>query len=528
MNKYIIFFILVILIIYYYYKAIKSNNTSRHLYDNNKYAHFSKITSNNIIMYPLYIYTNPQKYTLNAGDALIIPKKWWHWVFSSDNTLAINYWNNDNNDLFYSPKILKNFIEPFDIKSTKIDNFLFKFNILDGINDKLYNANIKDLINNNNNNQYLLTLDAFTNNDHIKSYLNDKIKHPKYIIDNNLNRNYNFWYSPKKMDTGLHYDDENGVLCVLSGQKYVILYPPSDSKYLYPYDIKPKWYYNKFENIEYNIYKLNIPKFLNKIPSNNILYKAFTNKKKLMTTIVDDLYEYSKKTSTIIYGIKNDKKEIWFEYYFYNVDKYRKTSYSKLNFDIIKTLKYLKNLEYLNDLSNINLYELSKFIKNKNLIIFSFEVHDIGIINDIDLYINNNNNNILPFYGTTYNMKNSIISKKNIFIVDNYKNFIENIDYYCNYFNLLNLKDEILKEYNKYNYVDIITFYKKSKNIIALQWFGLTNKDMINFLKDNNWNNITEFYEKNNLKHMNNEITINYEIKDNKLYNIRTSIYGSI
>lgn len=109
------------------------------------------------------------------------------------------------------------------------------------------------------------------------------------------------------MDTGLHYDDSYGILCVLNGTKIVYLYPPSDSQYLYPYELKPNWYYNKFEPILYNIYKKYESNDYHKIPSNNILYESFYEKKKHMIRIVDYLKKLNK---TIIYGIKNDMTNI--------------------------------------------------------------------------------------------------------------------------------------------------------------------------------------------------------------------------
>jgi len=532
MSIYICIIIILIFLIIFFINMHGKNdiNYERHLYDNNKYAHFSKITSKNIIFHPKYIYTHPQKYILNEGDALIIPKKWWHWVFSYNNTLAINYWNDSESELFNNPKIINKFIDLLDLKKNeRINKYLFNFNVLNGDTDILSNKNIKSLLNSKNNNEYLLTLDAFTYNREIKSFLAELIKHPKLIKDHDLDKNYNFWYSPNIMDTGLHYDDENGILCVLSGKKTVYLYPPSDSKYLYPYNIKPKWFYNNFEDIQYNIYNLNNNDALtDKIPSNRILYSSFSNKKKHMCRIVDEIYNYY-NNKTIIWGIKNDKKNIWYEYYFYNIDKYRKTNLYHENFNIIQFIKYFRNKKFMLELMDINLYILSEFIKNKNVSIFSFEVHDNGLLDELDLYINNNDTIELPFYGTTYNIKKDIITKKNIFIVNEFDHFIKNIDYYCKYFDLIKIKDEIIKELNKYNYVKIMSFYKKSDISIAIQWFGITYEDMIDFLKKYNWEiNVLNFYKLNDTNHLNNEITINYIITDNKLEISRTSIYGSI
>jgi hypothetical protein len=526
----VVLFICIILIYKYSHLYLK-NNDERHLYDNNSYAHYSKITKSNIIFYPKYIFCHPIKYTLNKGDALIIPKHWWHWVFSFKNTFGVNYWFSDNDisnnklKLFNKPKSMRHFIKPCNLSDYK-DKIINEFEILNGINDKLINTNLIELVNNNSDNIYLLTLNAFTDNNNIRESLKNIILHPKFIIDNNINKNYNFWYSPKKMDTGLHYDDTYGILCVLNGTKIVYLYPPSDSEYLYPYELKPSWYYNKFEPILYNIYKKYESNDYHKIPSNNILYESFYEKKKHMIRIVDHLKKLNK---TIIYGIKNDMTNIWYEYYFYNIDKIRNTNELYINFDINKVIKYLSKNQFMTLFNEIN-HDIIRNFKNKNNItIFSFEVHDNNIKNEIDLHVNINNIIDLPFYGKTYTLTNNLISEKNIFVVDTLNNFIDNIDTYMKYFNLEHIKTLVIKELNTYSYVEIISFYKKSENDIAIQWFGITQDDMNNFLELYKWpENIIKYYKNNNLDHISHEITINYKINNNNLIVSRTSLYGSI
>ena len=49
-------------------------------------------------------------------------------------------------------------------------------------------------------------------------------------------------------DTGLHYDDNDGILCCLSGTK--VIFPPSDTKYLYKFETYD-WMNHKA--IEFNI-----------------------------------------------------------------------------------------------------------------------------------------------------------------------------------------------------------------------------------------------------------------------------------
>lgn len=207
----------------------------------------------------------------------------------------------------------------------------------------------------------------------------------------------------------------------------------------------------------------------------------------------------------------------------------RNTNELYINFDINKILKYLSKNQFMTLFNEIDNDIISNFKNKNNITIFSFEVHDNNIKNEIDLYVNLNNTIDLPFYGKTYTLTNNLISEKNIFVVDILNNFIDNIDMYMKYFNLEHIKALVIKELNIYSYVEIISFYKKSENDIAIQWFGITQNDMNIFLELYKWpENIIKYYKNNNLDHISHEITINYKIINNNLIVSRTSLYGSI
>jgi hypothetical protein len=44
----------------------------------------------------------------------------------------------------------------------------------------------------------------------------------------------NLWITSGRVHSGLHYDADYNTLTVLSGTKHVFLYPPEDSRFLYP------------------------------------------------------------------------------------------------------------------------------------------------------------------------------------------------------------------------------------------------------------------------------------------------------
>ena len=534
-NIIIITIILIILVLTIFFSR-KNPNDKRHLYNNNEYAHFSKLNTSNYWFYPKYYFSHPQKFELKEGDALYIPKNWWHWVFSYENTFGVNYWwnENDTNKIFFeNPKKFTNYIKPINLLDKNIDKKInTKILGSNKTDQKFITSNLDKYIKSNEDDTYLITLNAFVNNTEFKNYIKNILEHPDFIKKNQLDKNYNLWYCVKEKDTGLHQDDNYGLLCVLSGKKTVYLYPPSDRKYLNPYPLEPSWTNYNYEDLEFNIFKSNGYK-KNKIPSSKILYETMrknpknTDIKQIVTDIVSkmtNIFGYNK----IIWGAKCDKKgNIWWEYYFYDIDKYRKSEYLlgnyNKNFNKIKEISYLRNFKTY-DLESLNL---------NNISIFSFEIHNTEYVPTIDLYINMNKDKSikLPFYGKTYNYNGVDLTYKNSFILCTMKHFLENIDEILDYFEFRYLKKEILNEVLKYKYVKLMTFYKKNDSYICIQWFGLTMQDFIIFLKENNWlESLIKYYTENQyqLEHIRREITINYTINGNQLEVDRTSIYGSV
>lgn len=228
--------IILIIILLVYYKANPlSNNKFKHIYEIGHGGHFSAITNQNILLYPKYLFTHPVKYILNEGDGLYIPRNWWHWVFSEPNTFAVNYWST-NNYMGNKPQFKQNIIKPFNLKQNikLIKNM--DLDVVDGSKEQNINIDLNTLIETNNNDMLLTTAIVYANNEKFKHELDLLIEKPQLILDSEINGS-NFWYSSGKTDTGLHYDEQNGLLCVLSGTKTIYLYSPSDAQYLYPYDI---------------------------------------------------------------------------------------------------------------------------------------------------------------------------------------------------------------------------------------------------------------------------------------------------
>lgn len=535
-NNLIYVTIILLLSIFFAKYSNMTDNFERHLYDCHSYAHYSKITNDNIILHPKYIMTHPTKYILNIGDALIIPKGWWHWVFSEKNTFGINYWHNKNIEYLKEPKIVKRFVDNLDIvkEVNNIENN--KVQVLNGSNNKIYDYSISDMFNTNKKEIYFMTLPAFIRNPQNKKIFDKYINHPKFITENKLQTNYNLWYSPNEMDTGLHYDDNNGILCVLNGKKTVYLFPPSDTKYLYPYDIKPNWINkNKYEIMEFNIFKNNNIT-TSKLHPSKILYESFRDRDKELCKIVDEI-DKNIKNKKMIYGIKKDINttsskidEIWWEFYLYNMDEHRKTNKIVNNFDIIDVMNKLSESSYhFKNFSNVNTDLLEKFTKKHNSVIYSFEVReDSGIDGNIDIYTNNSDTIETPFYGETYRI-NSEETHKFKFILLETQDLFENIGRYLNYLNITHVKNDFIKKIKEYSYVDKICIWKKPRNVLCIQWFGITDVHFMDFLIKYNWDeNICNIFKFNDTKHINKEISINYDINGEILTPTRTSFYGLV
>jgi len=239
----IVIFIIFLSIIYFFITL--PINYERHLDKNHKFAHFSAINSKNYFLVPTLLFTNPINIILNKGEALYIPKKWWHWIRSENKTFAINFWFDSTNNLNEPTKIDNLF-------NTDENNYMYdsinnaikksKIHIWHSGGDKSFDEMGYKFINKNNENLYFITLTGydkhFNKNINIKKELKNHINIPKYIKNiSNSEIDYNIWISSNYHDTGLHYDDNDGILYVLNGKKTITLYPPSDSKYLFPFTI---------------------------------------------------------------------------------------------------------------------------------------------------------------------------------------------------------------------------------------------------------------------------------------------------
>lgn len=508
---YISIFIVCYIIFIIYYHNIKYNE-KQHNTNDMPYGHYSSIGKNNILLYPSLALTSPIYITLKENESLIIPKFWWHWITSDTPTIAINFWVKKDfvnykkpekiNTSFQNNKLITDFLLTYDKPLRvyyKMKNGEPKFE------DKfMYDLDIT--INN-----FIYTVPYFFYNSNEKLHKEFKkyINVPDFVKNNDYQ--YNIWYATGNHETGLHYDDNDNLLSVIKGTKNIILYPPSDSKYLKPYSLVPKWANTKAIKFEYNLYK-NLGELNNSLPSSRLLYEiinGINNKKMLniITSIIKDI-----GNNKLVYGCKLENNIFRFELYIY----YHPNLYDK---NLIKYEIYKNSIfkEYID--------------KNKNIVISSFDLYNNENVfgDEIHFYHNTNIKNEFPYYGygTKINNKHEIIKESEYFL-DNCYNTKKNLRNMIEKLNFKNYNLELLtKLINLYDCKEL-SIHNKYNDYYFIQYLDISFNDFIKFLKINNYPNdfINHILDNSNkYKDLKQDITIVFD-KNGKV--IRTAFYGLV
>lgn len=513
--------------------------------ENSKYAHYSRINKHNFKNYNLKN-THPKKFTLEKGECLFIPRGWWHWIVSKPNTKAYNIW-------FKNDKIKQN--KPF-VLSEKINcciNNNSLIQILKNTKIIVYNENINDeyemtiseYITLNIKNSYVITLnDVYSQNRIIIDKIIKYLPIPLFLNDIPITKdNVNFWFNINEMDTGMHFDDDDGILCIIDGIKEILLFPPEDSLLLDGYIYQIYWINNKIEDLLYNTYTLRNNCLINshnKLHNNILLLFSIQNLE--IIRYINNLCGIFGQNN-IIYGVKCDLDgNIRYEYYFYTYSKYDKSYVD--NHSLNNVNKQLSK-ELFNSIKKISLDN----IKTENLIIHSFDLYNINntvLFNKpnespkISLYYNLHPNNSFerPFYGKLYEYDGLKYSDEYLFILTDTNYIVNNVSIVLNNIHLKIKPEIIISLISKYKYVPDICIYNKGKNnnklLFCIQYFGLSNQDFYDFLIKYKYpETLINFYYKNNNKfdYVNKEITIHFELDENMNENIRvlrTAFYGCL
>lgn len=211
------------------------------------------------IKYPLAKTEKIYKVELNKNEYLIIPKYWFHWVYTDPSTISVNYeigfvnFKDYDNHFYNSINIsnpYKGYNNNFDIKYTDFINSSLDHNfrsIISQTNDcspviknnlkkYYYNDILSNIIEKNKENHVYIG----HNNIHKNSVLSP-ISHIKSIIDRTFYYDIYFkstvWLTLDKMiNSGLHHDDTNNIIYVLDGKKTIYLFHPNSKSNLYIID----------------------------------------------------------------------------------------------------------------------------------------------------------------------------------------------------------------------------------------------------------------------------------------------------
>ena len=432
-------------------------NGFTHSYTGTKLGHFSQITSANKDGFPLLNNASPTTYTVKAGDVLYIPGGWWHWIRSQgDRCLSVNYWFSEQ--LEEAPTHHKQMIKNWPAMEKWTNDYLAEAidNVTpDGVwvwfENSAYRNRMtaKEFISKYSRDSssdsqkskefaYLVTLEDHehtdsTSNRRILDALKGDVSFP---FDNDIDPHFNFWLNFGGMETGLHYDTGNGILCVIDGVKEVTLYPPSDTQYLSPYPEHPQELIPINREFMYNLY-MDMGEFS---PHTDV---SISKLLELTLYKAPNLGKYARQlqdrfgSGNIVYGIKNHDGVVKWEFYFYGLDRFNKEYQDRSLFfkddahnGQISLDKYL---EFHRDTLGGNDFTDLEKIDTTGLTVFSVDFDEescmLGGLTKLNLYYATTQKVIVPFLLREETWFPDYSHQKNrILFIDAFSNTFSSID----------------------------------------------------------------------------------------------------
>lgn len=533
-------------------------NGGGHLYKSSKYAHFSQVAIANKACFPLFEKATPVSFRVEKGECLTIPKGWWHHVKSfGSRCLSVNFWydNGDKPGLSETPIKISNAISNWkalerwsnEYLSEKIDTALPDgvWLILDNFACKK-SISIKDFVSiygNGKSYAYLITpsdfehiLDATPNNKHILDILAEDFEVP--FPEKMLNADANFWMNFGGLDTGLHFDDEDGLLCVVEGYKEILLYPPSDSQYLYPYPSNPIVLQHSYERFLYNLYKRG-PKLETTISMATLL-EVCLHKSPNVAIIAEKLQQHY-GPGKIVYGVKTCDGVVRYEFYFYGISPDFDKEVEAVNFysdaDHNSQWELSKYMGFHKELFPNDVYDISQVDKTK-MCIFSIDLTEAGVIlgqtPNLNLYYTPDAKINMPFilYEKTYN-KNGSQHVRSVVWTEEYKTMFSNVNTFVSKCKMIGLTledaENIIKFALKTEYVcDVVSVFNKGPQV-GLYFFGVHFQPFLEFLDFYNYPaQVVELCLKHreDVMQMNLEVGFHFDKGSQTATPLRTAFYG--
>ena len=533
---------------------------SGHLYGKSAYAHFSQITEHNKHLFPSYQDAKSITYILEKGDALSIPAGWWHWVKSyGDRCLSVNFWFDD--DLDSAPMVYEDLVMEWDALKKWDNEYLIEVvdqNLSDGIwlwvdqFAKSRKIPMKEFIARYSDSKefaYLLTTADYDpygdeGNAKITKLLSDDftIPFPKRM----KNHGANFWMNFGGIDTGLHFDDKSGLLCVVEGRKEVTLFNPAQTKYLHPYPLEQIVVDGFRQKFHYNLFQCEPAQ----IPETSLTSADLLNLSLLKSPNVSMIVKKVQDRfgiGNIIYSVKNQNGITKWEIYFYGLNREfgSITESSKLfknkgNVDLDEYESVHKELFPNDD------YDFSK-ISRDNLTIYSIDLTENNIIRgrtpQINLYYTNTTMIKIPTYliECTFYRDGSLKNKSIQHINDSNEVFgnIQNFLNHCSKVGVMTSTcSKILKfilKWDEYTENGKSCTLKSSacaivnkENEIGLYLFGISYTAFLRFLREYDYSptliqKMIERGENNDIQY---EVGFHFNTNDVNFVPRRTAFYG--
>jgi len=535
-----------------------TNNAGGHLYDGSKYAHFSQVTSVNSHRFPLFEKASPISIRVEKSQCLVIPKGWWHHVKSfGSRCLSVNFWY-DNGELpslselpikiedaisnwkaleLWSNEYLISKIDPAMPKGVwlVLDNFACRKPI-----------SVADFVSTYGSSKEYAYLITPTDFEHVLGSGNHNIRILEVLEgdfevpfpERMLNANANFWMNFGGIDTGLHYDDEDGLLCVVEGYKEVLLYPPSDSQYLYPYPSKPIELQHCYDVFHYNLYKRG-PKLETSISMASLL-EVCLHKAPNVAMVAQKLQErYG--VGKIVYGVKNCAGVVRYEFYFYGIHSQFGKEVQAVNFyqdeDHNSAWELSKYMEFHTELFPSDHYDISK-VERQGLCIFSIDVTEedaiLGRTPNLNLYYTPDVSIDLPFvlYEKTY-YHNSTQKLRSVVWTEDFKTLFSNANTFVAKCVKIGLSREdglnLARFATKSPYVcNVVSIFNKGAQV-GLYFYGVKIIPFLEFLDRYNYpGQLLELclLKKEEVMQMNLEIGFHFQKGAQDATPLRSAFYG--
>ena len=463
------------------HRFYQSKNKSRHRDEKSvNGGHFSKIDAKNYLIFPRLLLTHPQEFIVRKGEALFIPKKWWHWVRNPVPTAAVNFW-------FIYGEEVQPYVFQYDVSVewNSIDNSYITTWKSDGSNT-FSKKKLGAFRRSHGRDECVLTAGDYRHaaaNISLKKKLKDVIPPPEVLKDRHYD--LNVWISNGQHDTGLHFDDYDGILTVIYGEKHITLYPPEDTPNLYPYKVSiHNWVNNPAANYHYNTGRRH--SLIEGVSSGRLLHETCKDNRhvtKLITSLLS----------------KNDTESLTWGYKKYG--------------DNFRWELYRYNLEGKPAITSIDVYPEHPYRGDE-----SHQYHNLT------------NTVALPFWGYgTYVKDNETYPESKIFVIDTYSSFKDQYDSFMNRMEYADIKDKFRNIIlNKYSNCYQLCVFNKKEGQIFVMYMGLTNSEFIKFLKVHGYKaGLISFLEMNIPDyHINNEIAIIYDTVTTEP--IRSGFYGVI